>query len=62
MISGLLTRVVIIAMWLPFNLTIPFLPPEELLYHLPFLGIMYFLLVHESPAELSAAKALSRRR
>lgn len=46
LISGLLTRVVIIAMWLPFNVTIPFLPPQELLWHLPFLGIMYFLLVH----------------
>jgi uncharacterized membrane protein YphA (DoxX/SURF4 family) len=46
LISGLLTRVVIIAMWLPFNVTIPFLPPEELLWHLPFFGIMYFLLVH----------------
>jgi uncharacterized membrane protein YphA (DoxX/SURF4 family) len=46
LISGLLTRVVIIAMWLPFNITIPFLPPEELLWHLPFFGIMYFLLVH----------------
>jgi hypothetical protein len=31
---------------LPFNVTIPFLPPQELLWHLPFLGIMYFLLVH----------------
>jgi hypothetical protein len=37
---------VIIAMWLPFNVTIPFLPPQELLWHLPFFGIMYFLLVH----------------
>ncbi|GAC1507341.1 MAG: hypothetical protein NVS1B3_07660 [Candidatus Dormibacteraceae bacterium] len=46
LVSGLLTRVVIIAMWLPFNITIPFLPPQELLWHLPFLGIMYFLLVH----------------
>jgi uncharacterized membrane protein YphA (DoxX/SURF4 family) len=46
LISGLLTRVVIIAMWLPFNVTIPFLPPQELLWHLPFLGIMYFLLVY----------------
>ena len=46
LISGLLTRVVIIAMWLPFNITIPFLPPQELLWHLPFFGIMYFLLVH----------------
>ena len=46
LISGVLTRIVIVAMWLPFNLTIPFLPPQELLYHLPFFGIMYFLLVH----------------
>jgi uncharacterized membrane protein YphA (DoxX/SURF4 family) len=46
LITGVLTRVVIVAMWLPFNLTVPFLPPEELLYHLPFFGIMYFLLVH----------------
>ena len=46
LISGFLTRVVIIAMWVPFNLTIPFLPPQELLWHLPFFGIMYFLLVH----------------
>jgi uncharacterized membrane protein YphA (DoxX/SURF4 family) len=46
LITGVLTRVVIIAMWLPFNATIPFLPPQELLYHLPFFGIMYFLLVH----------------
>lgn len=46
LISGLLTRVVIITMWLPFNITLPFLPPQELLWHLPFFGIMYFLLVH----------------
>ncbi len=48
LISGFLTRVVIIGMWLPFNLGIPFLPPQELLGHLPILGIMYFLLVHSS--------------
>ena len=46
LISGVLTRVVIIAMWLPFNVTVPFLPPQELLWHLPFFGIMYFLLVN----------------
>ncbi|GAC1656005.1 MAG: hypothetical protein NVS9B1_10350 [Candidatus Dormibacteraceae bacterium] len=46
LISGLMTRLVIAAMWLPFNLGIPFLPPQELLWHLPILGIMYFLLVH----------------
>jgi len=48
LISGFLTRVVIIGMRLPFNLGIPFLPPQELLEHLPILGIMYFLLVHSS--------------
>lgn len=48
LISGLLTRVVIIGMWIPFNITIPFLPPTELLGHLPILGIMYLLLVHSS--------------
>jgi len=48
LISGLLTRVVILGMWLPFNLGVPFLPPQELLGHLPLLGIMYFLLVHSS--------------
>ncbi|MGI8508710.1 MAG: hypothetical protein ACR2MQ_05245 [Gemmatimonadaceae bacterium] len=44
--SGLLTRMVIVGMWLPFNITVPFLPPQELLGHLPIFGIMYFLLVH----------------
>lgn len=45
LISGLLTRVVILGAWLPFNLGIPFLPPQELIGHLPIFGIMYFLLV-----------------
>jgi hypothetical protein len=48
LISGLLTRVVIIGMWVPFNITVPFLPPTELLGHLPIFGIMYVLLVHSS--------------
>ncbi len=48
LVSGVLTRVVLLAMWLPFNMGIPFLPPQELLGHLPILGIMYFLLVHGS--------------
>jgi hypothetical protein len=51
LISGLLTRVVILGMWLPFNLGIPFLPPQELLGHLPIFGIMYVLLVHSSGAD-----------
>ena len=48
LISGRLTRVVILGMWLPFNLTVPFLPPEEMLGHLPIFGIMYLLLVYGS--------------
>jgi hypothetical protein len=46
--SGLLTRVVVLGMWLPFNLGIPFLPPQELLGHLPIFGAMYLLLAHGS--------------
>ena len=46
LISGLLTRLVIVAMWVPFNLTVPFLPPVELLGHLPIFAAMYVLLVH----------------
>jgi len=48
LMSGLLPRVVILGMWLPFNLGIPFLPPQELLGHLPIFGIMYFLLVYQA--------------
>jgi hypothetical protein len=51
LISGLLTRVVILGMWVPFNVGIPFLPPQELLGHLPIFGIMYVLLVHSSGAD-----------
>jgi hypothetical protein len=49
--SGLLTRVVVLGMWLPFNLGIPFLPPQELLGHLPIFGAMYLLLAH-GPGQL----------
>ncbi|MGI8644358.1 MAG: DoxX family protein [Thermomicrobiales bacterium] len=45
LISGYLTRVVILALWIPFNLGIPFLPPTELIGHLPILATMYILLV-----------------
>ncbi len=44
--SGLLTRVVVLGMWLPFNVAIPFLPPQELLGHLPIFGAMYLMLAH----------------
>jgi uncharacterized membrane protein YphA (DoxX/SURF4 family) len=45
LLSGFLVRVVILAMWIPFNLGIPFLPPTELLGHLPILATLYVLLV-----------------
>lgn len=45
LLSGKLPRVVILALWLPFNAGIVFLPPAELIGHLPVLAIMYVLLV-----------------
>ncbi len=48
LMTGVLTRVVILAMWIPFNLTVPQLPPVELLGHLPIFGIMYVLLLYGS--------------
>jgi uncharacterized membrane protein YphA (DoxX/SURF4 family) len=45
LICGFLPRVVILALWIPFNLGIPFLPPLELIGHLPILATMYVLLV-----------------
>ena len=41
LIAGVLPRVVILLMWVPFNAAIPFLPPVELLGHLPILAVMY---------------------
>jgi uncharacterized membrane protein YphA (DoxX/SURF4 family) len=59
LMSGYLTRVVILALWIPFNLGIPFLPPTELIGHLPILATMYILLVQGTegipPAERPAA-------
>lgn len=45
LLSGRLIRVVILALWIPFNLGIAFLPAEELIGHLPILSAMYVLLV-----------------
>ena len=45
LLCGCLTRVVILALWIPFNLGIAFLPAEELIGHLPILSTMYVLLV-----------------
>ena len=52
LIAGVLPRVVILFMWVPFNIAIPFLPPTELLGHLPILAVMYavFLGGPHSPA------------
>jgi uncharacterized membrane protein YphA (DoxX/SURF4 family) len=45
LICGILPRLVILALWIPFNLGIAFLPPQELIGHLPILSTMYVLLV-----------------
>lgn len=45
LLAGFLPRVVILALWIPFNLGIVFLPAEELIGHLPILSAMYVLLV-----------------
>lgn len=45
LLAGFLPRLVILALWIPFNLGIPFLPPQELIGHLPILATMYVILV-----------------
>jgi uncharacterized membrane protein YphA (DoxX/SURF4 family) len=45
LLFGFMPRVVILALWIPFNLGIAFLPPTELIGHLPILSTMYVLLV-----------------
>jgi hypothetical protein len=45
LIAGYLLRLVILGLWIPFNLGIAFLPPQELIGHLPILAAMYVLLV-----------------
>ncbi len=58
LITGVLTRAVILGMWVPFNLTVPLLPPVELLGHLPIFGIMYVLLLYGSGVPPRAAVRL----
>lgn len=48
LLSGIMTRVVILVLLVPFNVTVAFLPPIELLGHLPIFGIMYVLLLYGS--------------
>ncbi len=62
LMSGVFVRLVIIALWLPFNLTLPLLGWTELAGHLPIYGIMGLLLVWgetrpESGEELAAGVA-----
>lgn len=45
LISGALPRIIILALWLPFNLTLPFLGLTELIGHLPVYATMLVLLV-----------------
>jgi hypothetical protein len=59
LISGRLTRLVVLGMWLPFHLGIPLLPDQELIGHLPIFGIMYVLLVH-APVAVTAPAARPR--
>lgn len=63
LLSGYLTRVTILALWIPFNLGIAFLPPQELIGHLPILSAMYVLLVRGSegiPAPSRTSEPLLR--
>lgn len=59
LLSGSLTRVVILALWIPFNLGIAFLPPQELIGHLPILSTMYVLLVRGTEGIPPRASATS---
>jgi hypothetical protein len=46
LMSGAFLRLVIVLLWLPFNLTLPLLGWRELVGHLPIYGIMALLLVY----------------
>jgi hypothetical protein len=57
LIAGVLPRIVILFMWVPFNIAIPFLPPEELLGHLPILAVMYAVFLGEPAVDAEARRA-----
>lgn len=48
LMAGVLPRIVILFMWVPFNIAIPLLPPQELLGHLPILAVMYAVFLGEA--------------
>jgi hypothetical protein len=54
LLAGILPRLVIFAMFVPFNLTIPFLPASELLGHLPIFSVMYVLMFHNPALRVDA--------
>jgi hypothetical protein len=62
LISGRMTRLVVLGGWLPFHLGIPLLPNQELIGHLPIFGIMYVLLVHASATPVAATEQPRRAR
>ncbi len=59
LISGLLTRVAILGLWLPFNLTLPLLGWQELVGHLPIYGIMVVLLIFGTEQGFSVRRGMS---
>ncbi len=65
LLAGYLPRLVILALWIPFNLGIAFLPPQELIGHLPILSTMYVLLVRGTegipPREISPSEVSDQR-
>ena len=60
LMSGILPRLVIFGMFVPFNLTIPFLPPTELLGHLPIFAVMYVLVFHLPADRIDAGEPATR--
>src|SRR5262249_39841605 len=62
LVSGQLTRLVVLGLWLPFHVGIPVLPNQELIGHLPIFGIMYMLLVHDAKTSMVPASQPSPAR
>jgi hypothetical protein len=61
LIAGVLPRVVILLMWVPFNAAIPLLPPVELLGHLPILAVMYVVFLQGPGAPVRLGEPLPRQ-
>ena len=59
LISGALPRLVIIGLWIPFNLTLPYLGWLELAGHLPTYAVMLILLI-VGPSSRRAARNSAR--